>query len=185
MKRLPNRRLWLLLLGVAVAELGYWVAAFAMHGPPASAPSAVSVQLPARAPARHETEPLASPAPASPQQQLAALRAPVSPDAASNPFLVLSWLPPAPPPAPQRPVPAAPPPPPSAPPLPFAFVGLLDAESTHPRVFLSRDDRLLIAAPGDVLDQQYRLETIAAAELVFTYLPLDQKQSLPTQSEGK
>jgi hypothetical protein len=185
MKRFLTRRLLLLLLGVAGAELGYRVAAFAMRVPHVAAPPAASAQPAAPPWARHGCEPPTGTAAATPQEQLAALRAPLTPDAAGNPFQVLSWLPPAPPPVPQHPVPAVAPPPPSAPPLPFAFVGLLDAESAHPRVFLSSGDRLLIAAPGDVLDQQYRLEAIAAAELVFTYLPLDQKQSLSTQSEGK
>jgi hypothetical protein len=119
-----------------------------------------------------------------PRLKLVALRTAVSPDGAGNPFQVLSWLPPAPPPPHPQTAAAPPPPPPSAPPLPFAFVGVLDGAADKPRVFLSRDDRLLIVSPGDVIDEQYRVEAIAATDVVLTYLPLDQKQILSTQSEG-
>jgi hypothetical protein len=119
----------------------------------------------------------------SARDKLTSLRAPISPDSVNDPFTVSSWLPPAPPPPP--PPPPAPAAPPTAPPLPFGFVGTLGGDTTKSQVFLSNGDRLLIASPGDVIEGQYRLEKIAATSVVFTYLPLNEKQVLPIQSEGK
>ena len=116
------------------------------------------------------------------RRKLAALRAPLSPEAQNDPFGVLSWLPPPPPPAP---VPeAAPAPAPVAPPLPFAFVGMSNANQEKPQVFLADGDQLLIVSPGDVIDGRYRFESIAATAAVFTYLPLDEKQVMAIGGEG-
>ncbi|NUA27836.1 hypothetical protein [Cupriavidus basilensis] len=150
-------------------------------GVPPAAPSAAGTprgtQAAASVPAARTVAEVA------PRERLAALRAPLSPETAHDPFSVSSWLPPPAPPAP--PAPALPPPPPTAPPLPFAYVGALGADVSKEQVFLSSGDRLLIVSLGDVIDGQYRLEAITATGATFTYLPLNVKQVMSTQGEGK
>ena len=90
-----------------------------------------------------------------------------------------SWLPP-PPPPPPAPAPAAPerPPKPTAPPLPFRFVGMLEAKNEPPTAFLSMGDALHVVKVGDVIDGTYRIEALSPAKVVVTYLPLKQQQTL-------
>jgi hypothetical protein len=75
-------------------------------------------------------------------------------------------------------------PPPTAPPLPFAYLGALGASPQHSQVFLSNGDRLLIVSPGDVIDGQYRIESIASGVITITYLPLRIRQMLSTEGQG-
>lgn len=95
-------------------------------------------------------------------------------------FARLSWLPPPPPPLPPAPVaPPPPPPPPTAPPLPFVFVGMVEQGAGKPQAFLSRGDALIIVAAGDVVDNNtYRIDSLGPTQVVFTYLPLNTKQSI-------
>jgi hypothetical protein len=83
----------------------------------------------------------------------------------------------APPPAP---APTAPPPPPapSAPPLPFRYVGLLEQGAAQPTAFIARGEVLHIVKAGDVIDGTYRIESLAPAQVVLTYLPLQERQTL-------
>lgn len=83
-------------------------------------------------------------------------------------------------------VPPPPPPPtpvnvaeqaPVAPPIPFVYLGRLD-EAGHAMVFLTRNNLVLSAAQGEMLDSQYRLDTVNAGSLVITYLPLNTKQTI-------
>ncbi|MEX3958044.1 secretion system X translation initiation factor [Trinickia sp. EG282A] len=117
------------------------------------------------------------------RQKLAALRAPLSPEAQNDPFNVQSWLPP-PPPPPAPVAEAVQAPPPVAPPLPFTYVGMSNANQAKPQVFLANGDQLLIVSPGDVVDGRYRFESIAATGAVFTYLPLQEKQVMTIEGEG-
>ncbi|WP_185218995.1 hypothetical protein [Paraburkholderia dinghuensis] len=127
--------------------------------------------------------PVAAPARSAPLSRLASLRAPLSLTAVNNPFISSSWLPPAPKvDVPEPPPP--PPPPPMAPPLPFAYLGQLDAQAAKPQVFLSNGDDLLIVSTGDVIDARYRVESISDAEIVMVYLPLNQRQVISMKSEG-
>lgn len=93
-----------------------------------------------------------------------------------------SWKPPAPPPPVQRstaqPGTQSAPPAPSAPPLPFAYLGRIEDDGAT-LVFLSQQDRNYVAKTGDVLEGVYRLEEVNQREVIFTYLPLNAKQSLP------
>src|SRR5437868_39429 len=66
-----------------------------------------------------------------------------------------------------------------------AYVGALGADASKEQVFLSSGDRLLIVSLGDVIDGQYRLDAITATGATFTYLPLNVKQVMSTQGEGK
>ncbi|MCC8400742.1 hypothetical protein LJ655_02330 [Paraburkholderia sp. MMS20-SJTN17] len=114
--------------------------------------------------------------------KLAALRKPMSLESRNNPFAASSWLPP-PPPVVQAP--PEPPPPPIAPPLPYVYLGKMDGSALKPRVFLSSGDQLLIVSQGEVVDGQYRVESISDTDIVLTYLPLNQRQVISMRSEGK
>jgi hypothetical protein len=75
-------------------------------------------------------------------------------------------------------LPAPPPPPPQAPPLPFSYLGKL-AEGDATTVFLTMGERNLVVKPGDVIDNNYRLEEVNDTAVVLTYLPLTVKQTIP------
>ncbi|HWT37932.1 MAG TPA: hypothetical protein VN289_16700, partial [Paraburkholderia sp.] len=126
--------------------------------------------------------PLASHATDTPARRLAALRKPMSLESRNNPFAASSWLPPPPPVVQAAP---EPPPPPTAPPVPYVYLGKLDGSTVKPRVFLSRGDQLLIVSQGEVVEGQYRVESISDGDVVLTYLPLNQRQVVSMQSEGK
>ena len=66
---------------------------------------------------------------------------------------------------------------PTAPPLPFAYLGQMEDKQGR-KVFLVRDDQLIIAKPGEQLDKKYQLETVSAERLTFMYLPLGERQTL-------
>jgi hypothetical protein len=111
------------------------------------------------------------------------LRRGPSADPSVDPFALRNFRPA--PPAVKRPIalPASevappPPPPPQAPPLPFSYMGKL-AEGESTTVFLSMGDRNLVVRPGDVIDNNYRVEEVTDAAVVLTYLPLTVQQSLP------
>ncbi|PCE21593.1 hypothetical protein BZL54_35395 [Burkholderia ubonensis subsp. mesacidophila] len=147
---------------------------------PVQAASAASASAAAAAP----RAPADTPTPAAtPREKLAALRAPVSVESANDPFTASSWLPP--PPVEASPPPVARPAPPSAPPVPFTYVGERDAKADKPQVFLSNGDQLLIVSPGDVIDGQYRVDSVSASNVVLTYLPLNQTQVVSIPEEGK
>ncbi|KVW31041.1 hypothetical protein [Burkholderia ubonensis] len=137
---------------------------------------------PSRAIAQAASAASAASAAATPREKLAALRAPVSVESANDPFTASSWLPP---PPVEAPLPAARPAPPTAPPVPFTYVGELDAKADKPQVFLSNGDQLLIVSPGDVIDGQYRVDSVSASNVVLTYLPLNQTQVVSIPVEAK
>ncbi|MBN3762256.1 hypothetical protein [Burkholderia sp. Ac-20365] len=118
----------------------------------------------------------------TPEKKLAALRKPMSLESRNNPFVASSWLPPPPPVVQAAPEPA---PPPTAPPMPYLYLGKLDDSTLKPRIFLSRGDQLLIVSQGDVVEGQYRVESISDGDVVLIYLPLNQRQVISMQSEGK
>ena len=99
--------------------------------------------------------------------------------AEKNPFSKQSWTP-IEKPAPVKPEPLPPPPPlpaPTAPALPFVFLGKkLEAERWE--VYLSRGEHTLIVREKDVIDNTYRIDSIAPPMLMLTYLPLNQSQQL-------
>jgi hypothetical protein len=77
---------------------------------------------------------------------------------------------------------AVPLPPPSAPPVPYTFIGRLsEAESTT--VFLAAGDRNLVVKPGDVIDNNYRVDAVTDHAVSLTYLPLNVKQTLSTGAQ--
>ena len=68
--------------------------------------------------------------------------------------------------------------PPRAPPLPFRFFGRM-VENGTTMVFLDRQDDVFAVKEGDTIGGAYRVEEINGAEVVLTYLPLQQRQKLP------
>ncbi len=66
---------------------------------------------------------------------------------------------------------------PVAPPLPYSYMGKL-IEAGELTVFLTRQNKPYVIHPGDILDDQYRVDIIRPTLVEFTYLPLKQKQML-------
>ena len=202
MKPALSMRVLLVVCAIAAAGAGYRVMVAARQMPPQAVvpDSQHRSDTHTRRDARHRTHPsdaadktaasssaaqgaLTSTAVATARAKLLSLRAPLSLESAHDPFTVSSWLPPPPP----VEVPAAPvrPAPPTAPPVPFAYVGQLDAKSARPQVFLSNGDQLLIVSPGDVIDNQYRIESVSESDVVLTYLPLHERQVVTIPREDK
>jgi len=91
-------------------------------------------------------------------------------------FAAHSWYVAPPPPPPVTP---PPPPPPQTPPFPYVFLGSYTPEGQAPVYFLSKADRVIDAHVGDRLDGVYEFESAEGGSLVFNYLPLNIRQSLP------
>ncbi len=91
----------------------------------------------------------------------------------ANSFAPHDWTPPPPP----RPKPA-PPPPPAAPPLPYKVLGKKFEDGTW-QVFLARQDQIFVVKPQDTLENTYRVEETKPPVMTLTYLPLQQRQTLP------
>ena len=75
----------------------------------------------------------------------------------------------------------APPPPPTAPPLPFTAVGAIQGKKIangQLQAFIQHGDNLSVIQKGDTVAGSYRVDEITSDRVVFTYLPLGQKQSL-------
>jgi Tfp pilus assembly protein PilP len=66
---------------------------------------------------------------------------------------------------------------PTVPPLPFRYIGKMQ-DGDKLAVFLMNGNDSLAVAAGERIGE-YRVEKITDAEIVFTYLPLKTKQSLP------
>ena len=125
----------------------------------------------------------AAPAPAAKPAEAAApalpTRTKIDLGAAKDPFAARGWLPPPPPPPPPAPeAPPPPPPPPTAPPVPFKYIGMLEQKAAKPQAFLSKGDALLVVQVGDVVESTYRVESFNSAQVVITYLPLQQRQTI-------
>ncbi len=70
---------------------------------------------------------------------------------------------------------------PTAPPLPFTAVGSIQGKrigSGQQQVFILHGDSLTVIQKGDTVAGNYRVDDITLDHVVFTYLPLGQKQSL-------
>jgi hypothetical protein len=101
-------------------------------------------------------------------------KAPAGGSRTGQAFGAKSWY--VPPPAPPHAVVA--PPPPTAPPLPFAYLGRFQENGAAAVILLTRGERLYLVNVGDVIDETYRVETLTPSEVVFIYLPMDQRQVL-------
>ena len=92
------------------------------------------------------------------------------PEKPVDPFAPRSFSPPAgaAPAQPEKPV---------APPLPFRYLGRM-LEDGKLNVFLARGEESLSVRAGSRIGE-YRVDKVTDSEVVFTYLPLKTKQSLP------
>ena len=104
-------------------------------------------------------------------EKLQRTRAEEDKPAVDDVFQAKSWYVPPPPPKP------VPPPPPAPPPLPFIYMGKL-LEGDRLTVFLTKQDRNFAVKAGDTLDGAYRVESVNARQVTFTYLPLNMQQTL-------
>jgi hypothetical protein len=122
----------------------------------------------ARQPPRREAA-----ADSTPLLQLGRLARRAPADLNQDAFAGRSWV------APPPPVVQAPPAAPSAPPLPFTYIGKMQEGETGPvTVHLVQGEQSYSVKQGDVIDKTYRVESIDAAQIVLTYLPLAIKQTL-------
>lgn len=108
------------------------------------------------------------------EQALAALEPRArAPQPKAGLFDSVSWRPPAPP-APPPP----PPPKPAAPPFPYTYVGgLLD--NNVRTAFFEKGERVIALKAGDTLDGVYRVDQMTDQQMQLTYLPLDQRMTVP------
>lgn len=67
---------------------------------------------------------------------------------------------------------------PVAPPLPFRYLGQITEEG-RVTLFLSVNERNIAVKAGELIDDQYRVDSIENGVAVFTYLPLKHRQTLP------
>jgi hypothetical protein len=155
------RRQWLLGAALAATLGASWWASTLEEG-----------EVEPAAPRRSEAaRPSRSAAPAAPLT-LAGLDAPRPPLAeAPGLFQPRSLQPP--------PPPAGPPPKPHAPPLPFRFMGAME-EGKARSAFLLEGNQVRVVQAGDLLGSQYRVDSITATAIEFTYLPLKERQTMPT-----
>ena len=72
---------------------------------------------------------------------------------------------------------AAPPPAQTAPPLQFKYIGKV-ISGNNTLVFLNQSGENLIAKVGEAIDDQYRIDELNEEAIIFTYLPLNIKQTL-------
>jgi hypothetical protein len=73
------------------------------------------------------------------------------------------------------------PPAPTVPPLPFEVVGTIAGKviaDGRLTVFLRQRDDVLVVHAGDEIAKTYRVDAVGPEAVEFTYLPLNQKQSL-------
>jgi hypothetical protein len=165
--------------GLAVREAGPAVAEAAERPAAAAtpAPSAEPAAGTVTAPEAVKPEPVAAAAsaPEAAKSNAASVRPAFGTATAGDPFQKLSF---APPPVVAAPPPPAPPSAPRAPPLPFTFIGLLEQGGGKPAAFLARGEDLIVAAAGDVLDHTYRVDSLTPTEIVFTYLPMNERQTI-------
>ena len=179
----PGKRWWLWL---PLLALGAWLAVFGDKSPAVDAAQSLPSVPPAaarvpRADTAADSDRRTTPiAPSSstlalvPRDQLfaqAAEAAPAEKPAVRDLFSTRSWTPPPPPPPP------AVVPPPVAPPLPFTFLGKkLEGETWE--VYLARGEQTFVARVGQVLEGEWRIETIAPPTLSVIYVPLGLPQTL-------
>lgn len=97
---------------------------------------------------------------------------------AGDAFGATSWYVPPPPPPPAKP---QPPPPPTAPPMPFTYLGLYE-EAAGKIVMLVKGGHVFTVSVGDVVENNYRIDSVENGVVEMTYLPLNIKQSINTGS---
>ena len=170
------------LLGLAALLGSAWLAFFADKTPSAGSdlvaptrvnPAAVTpapVKAASNSPEKNSKGPGANPVVAvmALEERLPAPRPGVE-NPGAQAFGARSWTPPPPPPPP--------PPKPVAPPLPFGFLGK-HLQAGVWQVYLTVGEDVRLARVAGVIDGQYRVESIVPPWIEFTYLPLNERQTL-------
>lgn len=67
---------------------------------------------------------------------------------------------------------------PVAPPLPFRYVGQLGELDGKVAVYLARGEDVYTVKVGDLIEAQYRLDSLDETKVTLTYLPMNQQQIL-------
>jgi hypothetical protein len=173
---------WKVLLPLLLATVGL-VAWFEWSAGTEEADVASAVVRPRQAPQpRAEGAPPRAGAPAEPggERELRIDRAErkvgEAPGKGDDPFARMDWNPPAPKaPPPAATAQAAPAPRPVPPPIPYAYFGM-SIQDGRTVVFVTRQERTLVLAVGEVVENTYRVEEIRATEVVLTYIPLNERQ---------
>jgi len=176
-------------MGLVALLVSGWLAFFAdktpssdadLVAPTRSSAAGQAAPAPARAAVQTGATPTLTPKPktanpgnAAPEAVLALAERPAAPkpDAerpAAQAFGARSWTPVPPPPAPVVP---------RAPALPFAFLGK-QLQGGAWQVFLALGEDTRLARVATVIDGQYRVESIVPPRIEFTYLPLNERQTL-------
>jgi hypothetical protein len=106
------------------------------------------------------------------------LRRSPAPTPGTTLFETKSWLPEAPP---QRPVARAPEPP-RPPPFPYQFLGRLETDGKPRTVYLTKNNEVYSAVPGEVIEGTYRVIDVTAESMEVLYLPLNMKQQIAFSS---
>lgn len=163
---------WIIWAVLLVAAAG--LVAFDRDGPqPGAIVEAVTARATnATAPARSNAAPRVQSAAAP---EILKIRPRAEPGDVDNAFAARDWRPPPPPPAP---VTAAPAPRPTAPPLPYVVFGK-QLEDGAWQVFLRRNERVLVVRAQETIDNAYRVDEIRPPTMILTYLPLQQRLSMP------
>lgn len=164
---MTQKQRWLLLVGLLLATL---LAGYLADDEPV-ATGKRKVEAGAKRGAPYSAEPAAAMPTDFPEPRVAT--APDENPEGADPFRNKSWFvaPPAPP-----------PPKPTAPPLPFQYLGKLDEDGSV-RVFLGHQGKHIIASLGDVINGTYNVEEIAGGQMVFLYIPLNERQTLSIGAE--
>lgn len=169
----PRTR-WILLLALLAASAGLVI----FSEPPKREADVVgAVQRPVRSRPAPAPGPAASSAasraaPGDEPAMILAIRPRARSPSFADAFALQNWTPP-----PPAPPPPPPPPPPKAPPLPFTMLGKKLQDGAW-QVFLAKGDRTYIVRDRDVIENDYRVESIAPPSLTFTYLPMNERQTL-------
>lgn len=169
LRRIPGRRIagWLALAGAAGAALSW--------GPQTDTVDAPAARPTATAPAAKSGGERFTGLPA--REAIAAARADL--------FAARSWGPPRAAAATDPTDPAAAPPPaaaaPQPPPVPYRFAGQVVHDGAA-RIVLAKGDLVFTVREGEVLDDDYRVESIRPDEVTLLYLPLGTQDHLPVTS---
>ncbi|MDP1956259.1 MAG: hypothetical protein Q8K71_17490 [Polaromonas sp.] len=84
--------------------------------------------------------------------------------------------------------PPVPPPAPVAPPLPFTAVGFIQGSrigNGQQQTFIQHGENLTLIRQGETINNVYRVDDINAERVLFTYLPLGQKQTMSLLDKTK
>ena len=179
MRALPGRRTpWILtsiaLVGGSLALLG-GLRLFATFGGAVVEPSTGSLETPRKPRSAGEDSRPGDLTPAAAKLLFALAHRTSDASNADDLFAAKSWYvaPPPPPPAPVEAAAA-----PTAPPLPYVFVGSYTEGDNATVYFLTRGDRVYDVKPGATLDGIYSVDGVENGSLVFTYKPLNIRQTL-------